>query len=127
MVEGREGRGRVERVRAARWRDARDAAVKGAGESGVIFLDAMSGAVKVIHWNGRDVPEALPELLRDLPPGQYSLERVLTPSEAGLTTQQEDGIRAALRSLERGEGIAWETVREGLLAQIDRRGRNDPR
>jgi hypothetical protein len=126
-VEDLGDRGRDERVRAARWKDALNAVARSVWERGVIFLVAMSGAAKVIHWNGRDVPEALPELLRDLPPGQYSLERVLTPSEAGLTTQQEDGIRAALRSLERGEGIAWETVRDGLLAQIDRRERNDPR
>ena len=126
-MEGRVGFGRVERVGEAWWKDAGIAAAWSAGERGVIFLDGMSGAAKVIDWNGRDVPEALPELLRDLPPGQYSLERVLTPSEAGLTTEQEEGIRAALRSLERGEGIAWETVRDGLLAQIDRRERNDPR
>ena len=126
-MEGRGDRGRDERVRAARWNDAWVSAAWSAWERGVIFLESMSGAAKVIDWNGRDVPEALPELLRDLPPGQYSLERVLTPSEAGLTTEQEEGIRAALRSLERGEGIAWETVRDGLLAQIDRRERNDPR
>ena len=42
----------------------------------------MSGAAKVIDWNGRDVPEALPELLRELPPGQYTRERVLNAEEA---------------------------------------------
>jgi hypothetical protein len=52
----------------------------------------MSGAAKVIDWNGRDVPEALQELLRELPPGQYTLERVLPAEEAGLTPEQELGI-----------------------------------
>ncbi len=59
----------------------------------------MSSAAKVIDWNGRDVPEALPELLRELPPGQYTLERVLTAEEAGLTPEQELGILHADRGL----------------------------
>jgi hypothetical protein len=42
----------------------------------------VSSAAKVIDWNGRDVPEALPELLHELPPGQYTLEQVL-PAEEG--------------------------------------------
>jgi hypothetical protein len=78
----------------------------------------MSSAAKVIDWNGRDVPEALPELLRELPPGQYTLERVLTAEEAGLTPEQEQGILSALASLDRGEGIPWEKVRADMEARL---------
>lgn len=41
----------------------------------------MGDAAKAIHWNGRDLPEAL----RELPLGAYSLERFETAAEAGLT------------------------------------------
>jgi|JI8StandDraft_1071087.scaffolds.fasta_scaffold1146863_1 hypothetical protein len=87
----------------------------------------MRSAAKVIDWNGHDVPDTLPELLRELPPGQYILERVLTPEEAGLTPEQEEGIRAALRSLDRGEGIPWETVHADLLERVARRDVGDTR
>ncbi len=91
------------------------------------YTPGMSSAAKVIDWNGHDVPETLPTLLRELPPGQYTLERVLTPEEAGLTPDQAEGIRAALRSLDRGEGIPWETVRADLLERIARRDLSDTR
>ena len=61
-------------VRPPGWSDA--------GTEGRRTLPGVSSAAKVIDWNGRDVPEALPELLRELPPGQYTLERVLPAEEA---------------------------------------------
>lgn len=74
----------------------------------------MSDAAKVIHWNGRD----LPEVLRDLAPGEYTIERVESVADAGLTPEEEEGIRDAIRSLDRGEGIPWETVHADLRARI---------
>jgi hypothetical protein len=78
----------------------------------------MSSAAKVIDWNGRDVPEALPELLRELPPGQYTLERVLTAEEAGLTPEQELGILHAREQVARGEVRSWEEVRAQLAGRF---------
>ena len=75
---------------------------------------SMSDAARVMDWNGRDLPEAL----RELPPGHYVLERVESPEEAGLTPAQVEGIRDAIRSLDRGEGIPWETVHADLRARI---------
>jgi hypothetical protein len=78
----------------------------------------MSRAAKVIDWNGRDVPEALPELLHELPPGQYTLERVLTAAEAGLTPEQELGILHAREQFARGEVRSWEDVRAELAERF---------
>ncbi len=54
---------------------------------------------RVMEWNGKDVPEEL----RKLPAGRYLLQPVEEAAPA-LTEAEEEGIRQALRSLERGEG-----------------------
>ena len=68
--------------------------------------------VKVVRWNGRDVP---PEL-KELPPGRYVVESVDEAPE--LTAQQEHGLREALRSLERGEARSLDEVKAGLTTVL---------
>ena len=53
----------------------------------------------VIRWDGRHLPEEL----RTLPPGRYAIEPLDHP--APLTTQEEEGILAALDELDAGGGI----------------------
>lgn len=78
---------------------------------------AMSDAARVMEWNGRDLPEAL----RELPPGTYTLERVEAAEEAGLTPEEEEGIRLAMAQVERGETVPWETVRAEIEARLSAR------
>jgi hypothetical protein len=59
---------------------------------------------RVVHWNGKDLPEEL----RDLPAGTYVLEAV---DEAPPLTPEEDaGLRKALASAVAGTGRAAEDV-----------------
>lgn len=64
---------------------------------------------RVLHWNGRDVPEEL----RDLPVGTYVVEAVTAPT---LTAEEDLGLLEALASLRSGEGRTIEDVRQTLDA-----------
>ncbi len=74
----------------------------------------MSSAAKVIDWNGRDVPEAL----RALPPGRYVFERVESAEEAGLTDEEQEGLRVGMAEIARGETVPWETIRDEHRARL---------
>jgi hypothetical protein len=64
--------------------------------------------VRVMRWNGRDIPEEL----RELPAGAYVVEAV---DDAGsLTSEEEQGIAQALRSLRVGNGRAADQVRQTI-------------
>jgi hypothetical protein len=71
--------------------------------------------VRVIRWNGRDLPEEL----RQLPPGDYVLEPV-DADVPPLTQAEEDGIRQALASLEAGRGVGHADVKRSVLAILKR-------
>jgi hypothetical protein len=67
----------------------------------------MAGA-RVLHWNGKDIPEEL----RELPAGTYIVEAV---GEApALTNDEEQGIAQALASLRAGQGRMTEQVRQRI-------------
>lgn len=70
-------------------------------------LRGMGDAVKVIDWNGTDVPAGVAEFLAGLPPGRYRLAAV--PDNEGdcsdLTAEEEEGIREGMRQLDAGEGV----------------------
>jgi hypothetical protein len=79
--------------------------------------------VKVINWNGRDLPEEirkmLPEGLRDLPPGRYVVEPVDQTPE--LTPEEEDGLIQALREDDAGgETYTLDDVREHINGMLQR-------
>ena len=64
------------------------------------------------------------ELLAELPPGRYRLAAVPDDGDGfELTPEQEEGIREAMRSLDAGEGVPWETVRAEIAARLDARTR----
>lgn len=67
----------------------------------------MAGA-RVLHWNGKDVPEEL----RELPAGTYVLEAV--DEAPSLTTEEEQGIAQALSSLRAGKGRTTDQVRQTI-------------
>lgn len=67
----------------------------------------MAGA-RVLHWNGKDLPEEL----RELPAGTYVLEAVDKAST--LTADEEQGLADALASLRRGEGRTVDHVRKTI-------------
>ncbi len=69
---------------------------------------------RVVDWNGKDIPEGL----RSLPPGRYLIDQV--EEAPGLTPDEEEGIREAIRSLEAGEGRSLEQVRSTLSAANER-------
>jgi predicted transcriptional regulator len=60
--------------------------------------------MKVLDWNGEDVPDAL----RELPPGRYVLQAV--DDLVRLAPEDEGGIRAGLEQLDRGEGLTHRDV-----------------
>jgi hypothetical protein len=73
----------------------------------------MAGA-RVLHWNGKDIPEEL----RELPAGTYVVEAVdLAPS---LTNEEEQGIAQALASLRAGRGRTTEQVRQRIDSLLRR-------
>lgn len=65
----------------------------------------MAGA-RVLHWNGKDLPDEL----RELPAGTYVVEAV--DKAPALTPDEEQGLADALSSLRAGEGRAVEQVRK---------------
>lgn len=65
-------------------------------------------AVRVLHWNGKDVPDEL----RELPAGAYVVEAVgETPS---LTQEEDEGLGRALASFRAGKGRTVDQVRQTI-------------
>jgi hypothetical protein len=72
----------------------------------------MAGA-RVVHWNGKDLPDEL----RELPAGTYVLEPV---ERTPLTEVEEEGLRAAMTSLRAGSGRTVDQVRQRIDAIVRR-------
>jgi hypothetical protein len=73
----------------------------------------MAGA-RVLHWNGKDIPEEL----RELPAGTYVVEAV--DKAPTLTTDEEQGLAEALASLRAGEGRTVDQVRKTIGSILGR-------
>jgi hypothetical protein len=73
----------------------------------------MAGA-RVVHWNGKDVPDEL----RELPAGTYVVESL--DRAPPLTADEEEGLRAAMSSLRAGKGRSVEQVRQTIDAILRR-------
>lgn len=73
----------------------------------------MAGA-RVLHWNGKDLPDEL----RDLPAGRYAVEAV--DELAPLSPDEDEGIRQALVSLRAGNGRTIDQVRRTIDAVLER-------
>jgi hypothetical protein len=58
----------------------------------------------VIDWNGKD----LPTNLQSLPPGRYVVENLDEADD--LSSEQEEGIRAALHAIDEGKAIPADEV-----------------
>jgi hypothetical protein len=70
---------------------------------------------RVLHWNGRDLPEEL----QGLPPGRYVLED--DPDEAPTLAPEEDaGLRAALESVRAGRVRDVADVRASIEKKLSR-------
>lgn len=67
----------------------------------------MAGA-RVLHWNGKDIPDEL----RDLPAGAYVVEAV--DEMPPLTQEEDEGLRGALESLRAGQGRTVDQVRRTI-------------
>ena len=78
-----------------------------------MLWSAMAGA-RVLHWNGKDVPEEL----RELPAGTYVVEAI--DKGPALTSDEEEGLAAALASLRAGEGRTSDQVRHTIDAILRR-------
>ena len=70
--------------------------------------------VRVVTWNGKDVPAEL----RELPAGRYVLAPVDAATE--LSADEEAGVEAGLDEIDRGETVAWEDVRSDLDKMLNR-------
>ena len=67
----------------------------------------------IVNWDGKNVPEEL----RQLPPGKYDIE----PAEAPiLTADEEEGLRAALRSVHAGRTVEAREARRRVQAAARR-------
>jgi hypothetical protein len=62
----------------------------------------------LLDWNGKELPPAL----RALPTGRYVIEPV--DRVLDLTAEQEEGLEAAARSLDAGQGLSLDAVRKRL-------------
>ncbi len=69
---------------------------------------------RVVHWNGKDVPDEL----KELPAGRYVLEAADAVVE--LTDEEDEGLRQALASLENGGGRTMAQVRATVDAALRR-------
>ena len=65
-------------------------------------------STRVLHWNGKDIPEEL----RELPAGAYVVESV--DKAPPLTTDEEQGLKQALASLRAGNGRSVDQVRQAI-------------
>jgi hypothetical protein len=70
--------------------------------------------VRVLKWNGRDVPEEL----RELPPGEYVVESV--DSAPDLTPEQEEDLIAALSEADAGDGVTLDEARRHIESALKR-------
>ncbi|HEY4178026.1 MAG TPA: hypothetical protein VGM90_14365 [Kofleriaceae bacterium] len=73
----------------------------------------MAGA-RVLHWNGKDVPEEL----RELPAGTYVVEPVETA--AALNADDDRGLANALASMRASEGRTLAQVRQTIDSIVRR-------
>jgi hypothetical protein len=78
-------------------------------------MDDMPRRVRVVTWNGKDVP---PEF-RELPAGRYVVEAVDDEAPA-LSPDEEAGIDAALESYRQGRVIDAKRARKIIDAAIGR-------
>ena len=69
--------------------------------------------VRVLHWNGKDLPAEL----RDLPAGRYIVE--LLDEAPQLDEDEEEGLREALSSLRAGKGRSIDQVRQAIDAALE--------
>ena len=72
------------------------------------------GGARVLHWNGKDIPDEL----RELPVGSYVVEAV--DSVPGLTPEEDEGLSMALASLRAGHGRTTEQVRQAIESILRR-------
>ena len=78
----------------------------------VIWL-LMAGA-RVLHWNGKDIPEEL----RELPAGTYVVEAI--ENAPTLTPDEDRGLAEALASLRAGESRTLDQVRQTIDSIVRR-------
>jgi hypothetical protein len=45
-------------------------------------------------------------------------ERVESAAEAGLTDEEQEGLRVGMAEIERGETVPWETIRDEHRARV---------
>lgn len=69
--------------------------------------------VKLLTWDGTNLPEAL----RELPAGRYVVEPLDEPP--ALTSAEELGLEEALASLAHGEDVSQKEVRRRLRAMLE--------
>ena len=65
-------------------------------------------SARVLHWNGKDIPEEL----RELPAGTYVVEAV--DEGPSLTSDEDQGLAQALASLRAGKGRTPDQVRQTI-------------
>ena len=75
----------------------------------------MAPGVRVLTWNGKDVP---PELL-ELPAGRYVVEAIENEAPT-LTPQEEAGIETALQSYRSGRVVDASHTRKIIDAALGR-------
>ncbi len=72
--------------------------------------------VRVLNWNGRDLPAEL----RDLPAGRYVVEPIDEELDA-LSAEEEAGLRQAIASIEAGHGVPIEKLDAAIDEALARR------
>ncbi len=87
----------------------------------VTSVSPMSGSgatllhmVRVLHWNGKDLPAEL----RDLPAGRYVVESLDEAPQ--LDEDEEEGLRQALAFLRACKGRSIDQVRQTIDAALER-------
>jgi len=68
----------------------------------------------ILNWNGSDVPEEL----KQLPAGKYLIQAA--DEALGLSSEDEDGIREALRQARNGQTVSHEQVRADIERALDK-------
>jgi hypothetical protein len=68
----------------------------------------------LLNWNGKELPDEL----RELPSGRYVLESV--DRVVDLTPEEEAGLEEAARSLDAGEGLSLDEVKQRLQGILRR-------
>ncbi len=71
--------------------------------------------VRVLKWNGRDIPEEL----RSLPAGQYVVEP-FGGDDQPLTADEEAGIETALEAYRQGRVVDHEAAKARIEAILKR-------